>query len=45
MDTSKLNISLPYTFARLSGIDVLVTDQPLDEAYQKAARQAHVQLL
>ena len=45
MDASKINCGMPYTFARLQNIHVLVTDQPLPEDYQKAARQARVMLL
>jgi DeoR family transcriptional regulator, fructose operon transcriptional repressor len=45
MDVSKVGINMPYTFARLSQIQILVTDQPLSEDYQKAARQARVLLL
>lgn len=45
MDTSKMNNRLPYTFARLSNIQTLVTDAPLPEEYQRLAQQAHVNLL
>jgi DeoR family transcriptional regulator, fructose operon transcriptional repressor len=45
MDNSKVGTSMPYTFARLSQIQILVTDLPLPEEIQKAARQARVLLL
>ena len=45
MDASKLNSNMPYTFARLQNIYALVSDTPLPDEYQKAARQAHVLLL
>jgi len=45
MDASKINCGMPYTFARLQNIHALITDQPLPEDYQKAARQARVLLL
>lgn len=44
-DASKINLGMPYTFARLQDIYALVTDQTLPDDYQKAARQAHVLLL
>ncbi|HBP38278.1 MAG TPA: DeoR/GlpR transcriptional regulator [Clostridiales bacterium] len=44
MDSSKVSCSMPYTFARLQNIHSLITDQPLPEEYQKAARQARVLL-
>ena len=42
MDSSKVNGSMPYTFARLQNIQTLITDQPLPDDYQKALRQANV---
>jgi DeoR/GlpR family transcriptional regulator of sugar metabolism len=45
MDSSKLGSNMPYTFARMQNIYALVTEQQLDEEYQKAARQAHVLLI
>jgi DeoR family transcriptional regulator, fructose operon transcriptional repressor len=44
MDSSKINIGMPFTFARLQNVQAVVTDQPLPEDYQKAARQARVLL-
>lgn len=44
MDTSKVGHCLPYTFARLPAIDVLVTDAPLPDEYIQAARKARVEL-
>jgi DeoR family fructose operon transcriptional repressor len=45
MDTTKLNNDLPYTFARLNNIHTWITDEPLPEDIQKAARQANVTVL
>jgi DeoR family transcriptional regulator, fructose operon transcriptional repressor len=45
IDSSKINYSMPYTFARLQNIHTLITDQPLSDECQKAARQARVLLL
>ncbi len=45
MDSSKLGSSMPYTFARLNNIYALVSEQPLPDEYEKAARKAHVLLL
>jgi DeoR/GlpR family transcriptional regulator of sugar metabolism len=45
MDSSKLGSNMPYTFARMQNIYALVTEQQLEEEYQKAARQAHVLLI
>ncbi len=42
MDSSKVNGSMPHTFARIQNIQTLITDQPLPEDYQKALRQANV---
>lgn len=44
MDTSKINISLPYTFARLKDIDVLVCEKQLSEKCLKAAARARVEV-
>lgn len=44
MDASKVNNSLPYTFAKLQNIHTLVSDGPLPESYQKAIHQAGVAL-
>lgn len=45
MDKSKLDISLPYTFARQDDIDVLITDGPLPEAYAADIQGAGVALI
>lgn len=45
MDTSKINSGLPHTFARLNNIHTWITDCPLPEDVQKAAKQARVILL
>lgn len=45
MDNSKLNTSMPYTFARLNQMHILITEGPLPEEYQRAAQQAHCQVL
>lgn len=41
----KLNCLMPYTFARLEDVDYLIGDEPLPEAFVKAAEQAGVTLL
>ena len=41
----KLNCLMPYTFARLEDVDYLISDEPLPEAFVKAAEQAGVTLL
>lgn len=41
----KLNCLMPYTFARLEDVDYLISDEPLPEAFAKAAEQAGVTLL
>ncbi len=45
MDVSKLNYSMPYTFAKAKDIDVLVTDQPLPESYARLMRRFKVEIL
>ncbi len=45
MDVSKLNYSMPYTFAKAKDIDVLITDQTLPESYAKLMRRFRVELL
>lgn len=45
MDKSKLDFSLPYTFARLSDIDILITDEELPEAYATEIRNADIRLI
>lgn len=45
MDTSKLDYSMPYTFATLKDIDVYIPDQLLTEEYQKALRRAHIKVV
>lgn len=42
MDSSKLNKSLPFTFCTLTELDVLITDAPLPEEVETAARLAGV---
>lgn len=37
MDTSKLDKNLPYTFCRLSDIDILVTDKPIPVSFLDTA--------
>ena len=41
----KLKCLMPYTFARLSDVDYLISDEPLPEAFCIAAREAGVILL
>lgn len=45
MDTSKINLGMPYTFARLNQVQTMITDEPLSEDYIRAIRQARVVLL
>jgi len=45
MDTSKADKSLPYTFANLSDVDVLISESPLPEPIISAARDAGTKLL
>ena len=41
----KLNCLMPYTFARLEDVDYLISDEPMPEAFTKAAQDAGVTLL
>lgn len=45
MDHSKINFSMPYTFARLQNIHTLVVDQPLPDDLLKEARRARVRMV
>lgn len=45
MDSSKIGYSMPYTFAKLSSINTLVTDAPLPADVLAAAAQANVIVL
>ena len=45
MDTSKLDKSLPYTFARLEDIDILICEKELPDLVKKAAQNASVTLI
>ena len=45
MDNSKINYSMPYTFARLNQINTLITDSTLPDDIIKAAEQANVIVL
>jgi DeoR/GlpR family transcriptional regulator of sugar metabolism len=45
VDSSKINIGMPYTFARLNQIQTLITDNILPDEYVKAIRQSRVVLL
>ncbi len=45
MDTSKLDKSLPYTFARLEDIDILICEKELPDMVKKAAQNASVTLI
>jgi DeoR/GlpR family transcriptional regulator of sugar metabolism len=42
VDITKIDRGMPYTFARLTDAQILVTDAPLPPEYLKAARQAKV---
>ena len=45
MDSSKIGRSLPFTFAHLQEIDVLVTDAPLPPAMQQQAEEAGMKVI
>lgn len=45
MDVSKLNYSMPYTFAKAKDIDILISDQSLPESYFRLMKKNKVQLL
>lgn len=45
MDSSKINSVMPYTFARLSDIDIIITDSQMPESVKEDLRQAGVQVL
>lgn len=45
MDISKLNYSMPYTFAKAKDMDVLITDQVLPESYARLMRRSKVEIL
>ena len=39
MDITKIDKTMPYTFATLKDIDVLICDKDLPDAIKKAAQQ------
>ncbi len=41
----KLKSLMPYTFAKMSDVDYLISDGPMSEAFQKAAREAGLKIL
>ena len=41
----KLSCLMPYTFAKLSDVDYVISDEPMPEAFTKAAQDAGVVLL
>lgn len=41
----KLNCLMPYTFAKLSDVDYLISDGPLPESFSEAARRSGVKVL
>lgn len=45
MDLSKLDKNLPFTFAQLRDIDVLVTDKALPDSIRRAAERYAVQIM
>jgi len=45
MDSSKIDRGMPYTFAKLADLSILISDQPLPAAYLKAAQKARVTVL
>ena len=45
MDVSKLNRSLPFTFATLKEVDTLIVDEPLPEESRRAAKAAGAEII
>ncbi len=45
LDSGKIGLSRPYTFATLSDVDVLITNRPLPEALSRLAEQADTQVI
>ena len=45
MDSSKLGHSLPFTFASLKEIDILISDAAFDEAFLQRARDCGVEVI
>ena len=45
MDASKVDRSLPYTFARFEDVDVVITNSDLPKPLKEAAKQAGVRLI
>ncbi len=45
MDITKIDTYLPFNFAALSDIDVLVTDQPPEEEISALARECGVEII
>jgi len=45
MDATKVGRALPFTFAQLPDIDILISDDSLSQEMRLAADQAHVQVL
>lgn len=41
----KLKCLMPYTFARLSDVDYLISDEPLPETFRTAAKEAGLKIL
>ena len=41
----KLRCLMPYTFATMADVDYLISDAPMPEAFQKAAREAGLKML
>ena len=41
----KLKCLMPYTFAQLSDVDYMITDEPMPEAFQVAAKTAGLRIL
>lgn len=44
-DREKLRCLMPYTFANFSDVDYLISDGPMPEAFQAAAREAGLKIL
>jgi DeoR family transcriptional regulator, fructose operon transcriptional repressor len=45
MDSSKIGNRMPYSFSKLTGVDILITDIPLPKNYLAAAKKAKVTVI
>jgi DeoR/GlpR family transcriptional regulator of sugar metabolism len=45
MNTDKIDRNMPYTFAQMEDVDVLICEKPLPEEIARAAAEAQVTIL